>query len=280
VASALAGQTTGTAKRATIVPVKVMNCSQKRISKLAVARGLDWIQADMQSRPGTRAVVSMSILFRLGSMNYSGTNLTSDEMCETAVGAPPNVNCVSAIENEIQQLVEKDIPVVVAAANQDADPCSGTNVTSPARLGYGGEATFPATYRTITVGGTMYTTTLADRHWQCSVSPASCSTTFATELGSNFGPCVSIWAPAMNVRVAYPTDATSYRPLGPASSGTSFAAPLTAGVVARLLQRYPNINSLQVWQELVARANQRVSTPDFDRGPTVNTKLLYMPATQ
>lgn len=50
VASVIAGKSTGVAKNATIIPVKVWNC-EGVASKLAVARGLDWILADMEVVP-------------------------------------------------------------------------------------------------------------------------------------------------------------------------------------------------------------------------------------
>lgn len=279
VASALAGQTTGVAKRATIVPVKVMNCGGQR-PKLAIARGLDWIMADMATKPaGTRAVVNMSVFMLLNSSSPNGT-LIKDQVCETSAGSSTFTNCVSAIENEVATLVSQNIPVVVSANNQNTDTCSGAGTTSPARMGYGGDSTFPSTHRTITAGGSMIASTYADARWTCAATPQNCAAPFQNELGSNYGPCVSIWAPAANVRVAFTSSATSYRPADGSSSGTSFSAPFTAGVVARLLQRYPTLTSTQVWQALVTRANLRSSTPDFDPSSTVNTKLIYMSATE
>lgn len=52
-------------------------------------------------------------------------------------------------------------------------------------------------------------------------------------LGSSYGSNVDFWAPAHNVDSAHSDG--FYRPAG-SRSGTSFAAPLVAGVVARIMQ--------------------------------------------
>ena len=63
-------------------------------------------------------------------------------------------------------------------------------------MGYGNEAAFQTHYRTITVGGTMYRTNAdgsnRDDRWYC--GDGSCDH-YTGEDGSNYGACVSIWAP-------------------------------------------------------------------------------------
>jgi subtilisin family serine protease len=145
--------------------------------------------------------------------------------------------------------------------------------------GYGNESAVPSTYRTITVGATAFDpSNYADQRWSCVNTPAQCPSPWnsSNDPGSNYGQCVSIWAPGWSVKVAGAASSTSYRSAGQFSTGTSFAAPLVAGAVARLLQSYPTLSAQQVWTELVNRANQRVNPPDFDPGTLVNNKLLYM----
>jgi len=96
----------------------------------------------------------------------------------------------------------------------------------------------------------------------------------------NFGPCVSMWAPGGNVRIAYkaadgtPTTLSS-------TGGTSFASALVTGAVARLLQQYPNLTAQQVWTELQNRAALRSPQPaDFDPSGVTNTRLLYIGHTE
>lgn len=271
VASVLGGKTVGVVKHVVIVPVKVITC-QSEIPKLAVARGLDWIQGDMQNRPGTRAVVSMSFGFTV----FAPPNGT--EVCEDGAGG--FTNCVSAVEHEINELISRNIVVVNSANNQNQNFCQ---IQTPARMGYGNEARFASTHRTITVGGTMYTGNYVDQRWTCAAQPGGCDASgeFANgNRGSNFGPCVSIFAPAWNINVAGAAGPNSFRTGLGARSGTSWSAPYVAGVVARLLQRYPTLTPRQVWDELVRRANLRWNAPDYDPSATVNTRLVYMPATE
>jgi hypothetical protein len=151
VASLLAGNTSGVAKNATIVPVKVISCRDGNISQLAVARGLDWIQADMaarqQTNPAVRGVVNMSLFFEsdpTAGPRPGHTYRDDQELCEDGQGG--FTNCMSALEHEVNQLIGQNIPVVTSTNNQNNPNCT----TSPARMGYGG--THPTTYHTITVG--------------------------------------------------------------------------------------------------------------------------------
>jgi len=273
VASVLGGTTVGVAKNVTLVPVKVINCWNQQ-SKLAMARGLDWVISDMAAHSGKRGVVSLSTYIQL---NYtpSGGVVSSSQVCENGSGG--YTNCVSAFENEINSVIANNIPVVVSANNQSTDNCA---VQSPARMGYGNETNFPSTYRTITVGGTMAFSqdSYADHRWTCAGSPVGCDANWGTgNPGSNYGACVSIWAPAWNIHVAGASGTSSYRdPYGP-SSGTSWSAPYVAGIIARLFETYPTMSATQVYTELINRSNNRYCcTPDFDPSAVTNNHLVYM----
>lgn len=52
---------------------------------------------------------------------------------------------------------------------------------------------------------------------------------------SNYGPCVTLFAPGANVLSAFNNATNGYR----LASGTSMSCPLTAGRAALHLQRYP-----------------------------------------
>jgi subtilisin family serine protease len=270
VASVLAGQFTGVAKDAKIIPVKVMNCAGQ-IPKLALARGLDWVKQDMAKRPTQRGVVSLSV--------YMDVPGEAAHNCEQGDENAPLVNCISAVEHAVTQLVASNIPVVVSANNQSNGNCT----TSPARLGYGNETAMPNPHRVITAGGTqaLASTNYADQRWDCTTTPGGCTGYHPLSRGSNYGPCVSIYAPAYNIRVAGGTGPKSYRNPGAHSSGTSFSAPIVAGLIARLLSTpgYSTLNPYQLWVELRNRANSRAVQPaDFDPSAVTNRRLVYMSA--
>ena len=67
----------------------------------------------------------------------------------------------------------------------------------------------------------MYITTIADSYVQIKYS-LSLSLSF-----SNYGPCVDIFAPGVNILSALPDQGSDFL------SGTSMAGPHVAGVVAR-----------------------------------------------
>lgn len=268
VASLIGGNTLGVAKNVTIVPVKIISCIDGGISMLAVARGLDWIQADMAAIRGntpplqaTRAVVNMSLYFHsdLAEAKRPGhTYQDGQEDCEDGVGG--FTNCMSAIENEVNALMSQEIPVVTSANNHGNGNCT----TSPARMGYGGS--HPTPYHTITVGATQYA---FDRSADI-------------KLGiSNYGPCVSIYAPGGSLRVAF-KDANGNSTTRDNMAGSSFSSGLVTGAVARLLQQYPSLSATQVWTHLQTRTGERNPKPaDFDPLSTVtNTKLLYLRHTE
>jgi subtilisin family serine protease len=99
VAGTVAGVTYGVAKGATIVPVRVLDCTGSGYNSDVVA-GLDWIAANHAA--GTPAVVNMS----LGG------------------GAS------SAVDAALQGVINDGVTAVVAAGNSAVDACG----TSPARL--------------------------------------------------------------------------------------------------------------------------------------------------
>jgi subtilisin family serine protease len=99
VAGTIAGRTYGVAKKATLVPVRVLDCAGSG-SYSSVISGLDWIAANHPA--GTPAIVNMSL------------------------GGPAS----STLDGAIRNLILKGITVVVAAGNSAADACN----YSPARV--------------------------------------------------------------------------------------------------------------------------------------------------
>lgn len=107
VASLAAGTTYGVAKNATLVSVRVFECSDSTTLS-AILNGLDWILSNTNTNSKTKAVVNMSL----------GSN-----------------SIVTLLDDAVARVVDAGIPVVVAAGNQDAGAPSAINAcnASPAR---------------------------------------------------------------------------------------------------------------------------------------------------
>jgi hypothetical protein len=217
-ASAAAGRNVGVAKGATIVPVKAMTCNT--LSLGAVISALNWTLQSVKSHDAGRAVVSMSLVMSAlpdRALVKDGTTILSD--------APPAVGQRLDILNAaITALTNYGVPVVVSANNQNKTACE----TAPANL------SIRAGGHVITVGGLARS---LDKRWVAANATAGDG---KINPGSNFGRCVDIWAPAEGIEVATLGPETSsdhgiaYRQ-SIAASGTSFSAPIVAGMIARLM---------------------------------------------
>lgn len=89
------------------------------------------------------------------------------------------------------------------------------------------------------------------------ISPANPNAYVSTTAGSNGGACVTLFAAARNVTVAQITGTTAYRDrrsAGALASGTSWSAPIVAGVAARILESNPTFNAAQVRTVLLQNA--------------------------
>jgi len=211
-ASVAAGINLGVAKGATLVDARGADC-YGRVDTYRVTKIVDWIcRLDLNRTPG-RMVINMSFsgLYAQGDPNYQ------------------------ALQSEINTAVDTyNIPVVCAAGNDSANEFW----YSP------GNAT-----RAITVGGLSK---VSDTIW-------SVSSTY----GSNYGYTVSFYAPAQYVEGASTfvrqivgntlyrsqlSDCASYTDT--CTSGTSFAAPHMAGVIARYLQLRPGATRDQIVSDL------------------------------
>lgn len=268
VASLAAGNTVGVAREATIVPIRISPCDDPQywasINTFGAVQAVDWVieQRLLYYRP---SVVNMSF-FRLDP---------DDDVyeCEPDREGNPG-SCLDAFEGQIQEAIANGITVVVSANNQDKDNCA---VQTPARLGYGNETLYPASGRTITVGGTD----INDEDYYCPTNICQNS-----DRGSNRGPCVSFYAPADLIRSASIENDQAYRDRTDqsVSSGTSFASPIVAGAAARWLDQYPSLTPAEIWYWLQLTAtilgdsnSDGISDVDFDEdGISENNRLLYI----
>ena len=114
-------------------------------------------------------------------------------------------------------------------------------------------------------------------------SPRAADLTPVSPHASNAGPCVDLYAPAHDVKVAYPgvNIDYDYRPAGMSSSGTSFSAPYVAGIAARLQQwnfeTHGNYFSPSNMHNYIIYLAQTLP-PDFDNdGVNANDVLAKIP---
>ncbi|MFF3855584.1 S8 family peptidase [Micromonospora sp. NPDC002575] len=111
----------------------------------------------------------------------------------------------------------------------------------------------------------------------CTVSPASAPTALTVGATltndnraswSNFGPCLDIFAPGDRITSAWWNSTTATQTI----SGTSHAAPLVAGVAARVLANNPTWTPAQVASYLFSVASPVVVNP----GAGSPNRLLYL----
>jgi subtilisin family serine protease len=145
-----------------------------------------------------------------------------------------------AVDQAVERTVAAGITVVAAAGNNNSDACG----RSPARV--------PAA---VTVGATDHT----DRR----------GTNQAGAFFSNFGRCLDLFAPGVNIQSAWIDSDESTRKL----SGTSMAAPHVAGVAAIILQAHPGASPDEVIRRLV---NAAVVDAVRDPGPESPNRLLQV----
>ena len=202
VAGTVAGSTYGVAKGATLVPVRVLDCSGSGYNSDVVA-GLDWIAANHVA--GTPAVANLSL------------------------GGAAS----STVDSAVQAVLADGVTTVVAAGNSAVDACTG----SPARV--------PG-----------------------AVTVAASDATDKQASFSNFGSCVDLYAPGVGITSNYYTSTTATASM----SGTSMAAPHTAGAAALLLSQNPALAPADVAAALAANA-----TPGVVTGATTGTpnRLLF-----
>lgn len=188
------------------------DCNGHGTHVASTAVGTRWGVAKRATIHGVR------VLDCRGSGSVSGVVAGLDWVARTA-RRPAVVNLSlsgprsSAIENAVRGLVRRGISVVVAAGNSRRDACSESPAAVPAAL---------------TVGATNRNDGRAPF--------------------SNFGRCVDLFAPGVDITGARAGTSSGARKL----SGTSMASPLVAGALALVRAARPGLSVAAAEQKLLA----------------------------
>ncbi|WP_104197172.1 S8 family serine peptidase [Cryobacterium sp. M15] len=243
VATTAAGTVYGAAKRATVVPVRVMDCNGVGAGSDIIA-GLNWI---MSTHPaGTPGVINLS----LGALDTAKD--------------PDFLPLDSAVENA----VAAGFFVAIAAGNDavvpddayNADASDGPNVTDGADVPDACQVVPARVPTAFTVGA---------------LDPAVGGIGLeGRAYFSNAGSCVDLFAPGLGVL----TSATDSRET--VVSGTSFAAPVAAGTAAVYLAEHPTATPAQTTSALLSSAQRGalVSTRDQPLNSTIRFGSGYATA--
>jgi serine protease len=227
VASVLAGTTIGAAKTQ-MVSLRVFDCAGNT-NTADFVEALDWVAGPanpFRDRPGV--------------INHSGYVPVTDAMF------------IAYGDAVVRTVNNTNIPFFTSADNFATDACR----FSPNNRPY---TNTNKTGRAFVVGGTSLSGVAGDDNdyrWQAwdnvngQILPR-----IGREAGSNGGPCVSAYAPAVDTYVAMYTGVAHYRRL----SGTSFSSPLTAALAARWMERRRNETgviptAIQVYEWLLGNA--------------------------
>lgn len=159
----------------------------------------------------------------------AGRTRRNPAVANLSIGAPPN----QALDDAVTESVNAGVTFVVAAGNVSWDACSYSVTRLPS---------------VITVGATDAN----DAMWPF----------------SNFGPCVALFAPGVNITSSFIRSDTDFL----AMTGTSMAAPLAAGTAALWLGLNPAATPADVKNMLIAASTTGVLSGLGSGSPN---QLLY-----
>ncbi len=183
-------------------------------------------------------LVAVRVLDCSGSGTYSGVIagidwVTAHRVLPAAANMSLGGGYSAALNTSVENSIASGVVYAIAAGNSAADACTFSPASAPSA---------------ITVGATDITDTFA--------------------YFSNYGTCVKINAPGVDITSAWIGSTTATNTI----SGTSMATPHVAGAVALYLQVNPTATPAQVQSALVSNATPNVIT---SIGPGTPNLLLY-----
>lgn len=249
--------------------------------------GLNWIHSAANPNRNSPGVVTLSTFRQVNEgvgaledaigalLRYNGRGITvvasannqDANACDTSPGRMSRNN-----PNDPNN-ANRPYKVITAGGtmlrnNPDPNPAAGGSSVGQAEPQYDpAKQTILARWRchagdSAPCSGNIYATPPPQTPTPTGTTQAQWSTYAAWTLGSNGGACVTLFAPAKNIPVAYVAGDESYRnprASNTSASGTSWSAPIVAGAVARILENNTTYTVDQVYTALMAR-----TFPDLD----------------
>jgi hypothetical protein len=222
VASAAAGALYGVAKQAGVVSIQV-GCDSVGLTQAAQA--MNHIRTNLLPR----SVVNLS----WGTCG-GGPGEEPPHLCQGCPGDPVLPGCPppsAYVDSIVRRVADAGATVIMAAGNRSTNACQ----SSPGRLRQ-------SRSDLLVVGASN----AGDQRWS--------HPTLGHLWGTNVGQCVDMFAPGAAVTLLTKSGSSA------TFTGTSFAAPYTAGAAALLLSAEPNLSSQQVADRLRSQATLGVLT--------------------
>ncbi|KAJ7282381.1 peptidase S8/S53 domain-containing protein [Mycena rebaudengoi] len=149
----------------------------------------------------------------VAGVNWAVSDFQKDTRCDAKAGIINiswEVYQTPASQKAFEDAIAAGMHVVVSAGNYDQNQCFGEGSES--------QNTRVKPVGQIIVGNLDWTDTRFSL--------------LENSLGSNYGTCVTIWAPGTSMNVACPKDDNAIEHGGCDQSGTSFSAPIVVGTIA------------------------------------------------